>query len=191
MVGKIVPYFGIGVVQVLVILAAAALIFEVPFVGSLTLLLAVTLLFTLVSLSLGFAMWTPVSQPGPGDAGEHVLSDAINPAVGLRLPYRGMPVVIQWLAELLPPTHYIRLVRGIMLAGGVRMALPKSGVLLAMLLVLGLIAVRRSRCRGLSRGRFVHALGQHAHFHRAFRRQVAPDSACNCAGVSAAAGPCP
>jgi len=53
MVGKIVPYFGIGMVQVLVILAAAALIFEVPFVGSLTLLLAVTLLFTLVCLALG------------------------------------------------------------------------------------------------------------------------------------------
>jgi len=146
MVGKIVPYFGIGMVQVLVILAAAALIFEVPFVGSLTLLLAVTLLFTLVCLALGFTMSTLVSsQVQAMQASMFYLMPSILLS-GFAFPYRGMPVVIQWLAELLPPTHYIRLVRGIMLKGwDLRLALPESGVLLAMLLVLGLIAVRRYR----------------------------------------------
>ncbi|MEY4074794.1 MAG: hypothetical protein RJA29_2151, partial [Pseudomonadota bacterium] len=65
---------------------------------------------------------------------------------GFAFPYRGMPVWAQWLAELLPPTHYIRLVRGIMLKGWEwHQTLVQAGWLLAMLLVLGTIAVRRYR----------------------------------------------
>ena len=65
---------------------------------------------------------------------------------GFAFPYRGMPVWAQWLAELLPPTHYIRLVRGIMLKGWEwHQTLEQGGWLLAMLLVLGTIAVRRYR----------------------------------------------
>ena len=65
---------------------------------------------------------------------------------GFAFPYRGMPLLVQWLAEILPPTHYIRLVRGIMLKGwDARLAAPEAGVLLVMLLVLGTVAVRRYR----------------------------------------------
>ncbi|WP_374529630.1 ABC transporter permease [Novosphingobium sp.] len=146
MVGKIVPYFGIGLVQVLVILACAALIFKVPFMGSLPLLLSVTLLFTVVCLALGFTMSTLVkSQVQSMQMSMFYLMPSILLS-GFAFPYRGMPVPVQWLAEILPPTHYIRLVRGIMLKGwDWRLALPETGVLALMLVVLGTVAVRRYR----------------------------------------------
>lgn len=146
MVGKIVPYFGIGFVQTIVVLLAAAYGFKVPFIGSPLLLLAVTLLFALVSLALGFTMSTLVgSQVQAMQASMFYLMPAILLS-GFAFPFRGMPVWIQWLAEILPPTHYIRLVRGIMLKGwDWQLALPHVGVLVAMLLAFGTIAVRRYR----------------------------------------------
>lgn len=146
MVGKIVPYFAIGFVQTVVVLLAAAMVFHVPFVGSLALLLAVTLLFALVCLALGFTMSTLVaSQIQSMQASMFYLMPSILLS-GFAFPYRGMPTWVQWLAELLPPTHYIRLVRGIMLKGwDWRLAVPESGVLLFMLLAFGFIAVRRYR----------------------------------------------
>lgn len=146
MVGKIVPYFGMGLVQVLVVLAAAKIIFAVPFLGSFWLLLFVTLLFTLVSLALGFTMSTMVkSQVQSMQMSMFYLMPSILLS-GFAFPYRGMPVPIQWIAEILPPTHYIRLVRGIMLKGwDVPMAVPETAVLALMLVVLGTVAVRRYR----------------------------------------------
>ncbi|MFM5953029.1 MAG: ABC transporter permease [Novosphingobium sp.] len=146
MVGKIVPYFGMGFVQVLVILAAAKFIFAVPFMGSMVLLLAVTLLFTLVCLALGFTMSTLVgSQVQAMQMSMFYLMPSILLS-GFAFPFRGMPVPVQWMAEILPPTHYIRLVRGIMLKGwDWRLAVPESAVLLFMLLAFGTIAVRRYR----------------------------------------------
>jgi ABC-2 type transport system permease protein len=65
---------------------------------------------------------------------------------GFAFPFRGMPVWIQYIAEILPPTHYIRLVRGIMLKGyDWQQALPGAGVLVLMLAVLTTIAVWRYR----------------------------------------------
>jgi ABC-2 type transport system permease protein len=146
MVGKIVPYFALGLVQIVVVLVAAAAVFEVPFVGSLPLLLAVTLLFALVSLALGFTMSTLVaSQVQAMQASMFYLMPAILLS-GFAFPFRGMPVWIQYIAEILPPTHYIRLVRGIMLKGyDWQQALPGAGVLVLMLAVLTTIAVWRYR----------------------------------------------
>ncbi len=146
MIGKIVPYFALGFVQVIVVLLAAAFVFKVPFVGSLPLLLGVTLLFTLVCLALGFTMSTLVqSQVQAMQASMFYLMPSILLS-GFAFPFRGMPKPIQWLAEVLPPTHYIRLVRGIMLKGwDWRLAIPESGIMLLMLLAFGTIAVRRYR----------------------------------------------
>jgi ABC-2 type transport system permease protein len=146
MVGKIVPYFAIGLVQTVVILIAAKVIFQVPFEGSIVLLMACTLLFALVCLALGFTMSTLVSsQVQSMQASMFYLMPSILLS-GFAFPFRGMPVWVQWLAELLPPTHYIRLVRGIMLKGwDWRLAVPESAVLLLMLVAFGTIAVQRYR----------------------------------------------
>jgi ABC-2 type transport system permease protein len=146
MIGKIVPYFAMGFVQTVVVLFAAAYVFDVPFVGSIVLLMAVTLLFSLVCLALGFTMSTMVSsQVQAMQASMFYLMPSILLS-GFAFPFRGMPVWIQWFAEGLPPTHYIRLIRGIMLKGwDWRLAVPESGVLLAMLLAFGTVAVWRYR----------------------------------------------
>ena len=113
---------------------------------SLPLLLSVTLLFTVVCLALGFTMSTLVkSQVQSMQMSMFYLMPSILLS-GCAFPYRGMPVVVQWIAEILPPTHYIRLVRGIMLKGwDWRHTLPETAVLVLMLVVLGTIAVRRYR----------------------------------------------
>lgn len=146
MVGKIVPYFAIGFVQTVVVLLAAKMMFNVPFVGSLPLMLAITLLFALVCLALGFTISTIVaSQVQAMQASIFYLIPSILLS-GFAFPFRGMPLWVQWLAELLPTTHFIRLVRGIMLKGwDWWLALPETGVLALMLFVLGTIAVRRYR----------------------------------------------
>ncbi len=144
MVGKIVPYLIMGAVQMTVVLLFSSFVFHVPFTGSLPLLVGVTLLFIAVSLALGFTFSTI--------AGNQLFAMQLSffymlPSIllsGFAFPFRGMPRWAQLLAECLPTTHYIRLVRGIMLKGwDISMAAPQAGVLTVMLLVLVFIAVRR------------------------------------------------
>ncbi|WP_225204579.1 ABC transporter permease [Novosphingobium huizhouense] len=144
MVGKIVPYLFIGVVQMVVILIAARVIFEVPFMGSIGLTLVATLLFMVTSLALGFTLSTLAqSQLQAMQMSFFYMMPSILLS-GFAFPFRGMPLWAQWLAEVLPTTHFIRLVRGIMLKGWTFAdAAPQLGVLAAMLLVLGTVAVRR------------------------------------------------
>lgn len=144
MVGKIIPAMLVGFVQMTVVLLCAALIFHVPFVGSLALIVAVTLLFAVVSLALGFTFSTIAqSQIQAMQMSFFYMLPSILLS-GFAFPYRGMPRVVQWFAEVLPTTHYIRLVRGIMLKGwDLAAALPQIGVLVVMLMVLSFVAVRR------------------------------------------------
>ncbi len=144
MVGKIVPNLIVGTVQMVVVLALAALVFKVPFEGSYTLLALVTLLFMVVSLALGFTFSTIAqSQIQAMQMSFFYMLPSILLS-GFAFPYRGMPVWAQRFAELLPTTHYLRLVRGIMLKDwDIALALPQVGVLALMLLILTTIAVRR------------------------------------------------
>ncbi|WP_298173220.1 ABC transporter permease [Novosphingobium sp.] len=144
MVGKIVPYLAIGIVQLSVILLAARFLFQVPFAGPLPLLLGATLLFMVTSLGLGFTLSTLAQSQLQA---MQMSFFYILPSVllsGFAFPYRGMPQWAQTLAEVLPTTHFIRLVRGIMLKGwGIIDALPEMSVLAGMLALLGFVAVRR------------------------------------------------
>lgn len=144
MIGKIVPYMVIGMVQIVVVLTFAALVFHVPFVGSVPLALAVTVLFATVSLALGFTLSTIAqSQLQAMQMSFFYMLPSILLS-GFAFPFRGMPRWAQWLAEVLPTTHYIRLIRGIMLKGwDLSAALPQMGVLALMMVVLTAVAVRR------------------------------------------------
>lgn len=144
MVGKIVPYLIIGMVQMMVILAAAHFVFHVPFAGSVLLTVASTLLFMVTSLALGFMLSTiATSQLQAMQMSFFYMLPSILLS-GFAFPYRGMPVWAQTLGEILPTTHYLRLVRGIMLKGWTYGdALPQMAVLAGMLVLLGTIAVRR------------------------------------------------
>lgn len=146
MVGKIVPYFLIGMVQMLVALVFAAFVFDVPFVGSTLLIFASTLVFIVVSLSLGFTISTLAANQLQA---VYMSIFYILPSIllsGFAFPFRGMPIWAQYIAELMPMTHYLRLIRGIMLKGWtLSMALPNMAILLAMLVVLSTVAVWRYR----------------------------------------------
>ena len=146
MIGKIVPYLFVGFVQTAVILLFAALVFEVPFVGSLVLTIAVTMLFIAVSLALGFTFSTfAATQLQAMQMSFFYILPSILLS-GFLFPFRGMPGWAQALGEVIPATHFMRLLRGIMLKGwGPSSALAESSVLALMLVVLGTVAVMRYR----------------------------------------------
>lgn len=146
MVGKIVPYLLIGVVQTAVVLTFAAFVFNVPFAGSIVLTVGATLLFIAVSLALGFTMSTIAqTQLQALQMSFFYMLPSILLS-GFMFPFRGMPIWAQWFGEFIPITHFIRIVRGVMLKGwDVWTALPQLGVLALMLVVLGTVAVVRYR----------------------------------------------
>ena len=117
MIGKIVPYIVIGSVQVAVILLVSRVLFDVATEGSVTLLCLGTALFITVNLAIGFTISTVTqNQLQAMQASVFILLPSILLS-GFMFPFRGMPVWAQWLGEALPATHFMRLVRGLMLKG--------------------------------------------------------------------------
>lgn len=117
MVGKLIPYMVIGLIQVSLILLLGHFLFQLPFVGSFGLLYFCCMLFIFANVGLGLL----VSVKAPNQLGAMQLSIFILlPSIllsGFMFPYDAMPQAAQWLAELLPMTHFIRLTRGILLRG--------------------------------------------------------------------------
>ncbi len=122
MAGKIVPYILIGYVQVMVILGAARLLFDVPMVGSLTLLLFALVLFMAAHLAVGFTFSTIAKNQLQAMQLTFFFFLPSMLLSGFMFPFRGMPVWAQWIGEVLPLTHFLRIVRGILLKGN---ALPE------------------------------------------------------------------
>jgi len=146
MVGKIAPYVVIGYVQLLVILAAAALLFEVPMVGSVTLLLAMIGVFMLANLAVGFTFSTLAKNQLQAMQMTFFFFLPSMLLSGFMFPFRGMPDWAQVVGEVLPLTHFLRIVRGIMLKGhDALQVLPELWPLLAFLFVAGAVALKRYR----------------------------------------------
>ncbi len=117
MLGKILPYLVVGGVQVAVVLAAAKTIFGVPFVGSLPLLLAAILVFVLALVLLGYTISTVARTQMQA---LQLTFFFFLPSIllsGFMFPYRGMPGWAQAFGEVLPLTHFLRVVRAVMLKG--------------------------------------------------------------------------
>jgi ABC-2 type transport system permease protein len=115
--GKIVPYIMIGLVQVTLLLVAALLLFEVPLAGSIVLLYLAVLIFIAANLALGI---TFSSMARNQLQAMQMTFFFFLPSIllsGFMFPFRGMPVWAQWVGNVLPLTHFLRLVRGIMLKG--------------------------------------------------------------------------
>ena len=146
MAGKILPYVVIGYVQLGVILTAAALLFEVPLVGSLVLLLAMIGIFMLANLAVGFTFSTLAKNQLQAMQMTFFFFLPSMLLSGFMFPFRGMPVWAQYVGEVLPLTHFLRIVRGIMLKGhGAVAVLPELWPLLAFLFVAGALALKRYR----------------------------------------------
>ncbi|WP_339720117.1 ABC transporter permease [uncultured Paraglaciecola sp.] len=115
MLGKIIPYIFIGLLQVAIILGLGYLVFNVPINGGLWALFCITLLFIAASLTLGLVISTIASnQLQSMQLTIFVLLPSILLS-GFMFPYEGMPEIAQYIAEALPATHFMRLVRGVVL----------------------------------------------------------------------------
>lgn len=146
MVGKILPYVVVGYVQLGVILAAAALLFRVPMEGNPVLLLALIGVFMLANLAVGFTFSTLARNQLQALQMTFFFFLPSLLLSGFMFPFRGMPAWAQALGEVLPLTHFLRIVRGIMLKGNDALqVLPELWPMLAFLGVAGAIALKRYR----------------------------------------------
>lgn len=117
MLGKIIPYIFIGLIQVFIILGLGYSVFNVPINGGMWSLLGVTLLFIAASLTLGLVISTiATNQLQSTQMTIFVLLPSILLS-GFVFPYEAMPEIAQSIAETLPATHFMRLIRGVVLKG--------------------------------------------------------------------------
>ncbi len=146
MLGKIVPYIFVGFVQASLILGIGILLFGVPIFGSLLLLAALSTLFITTNLSIGYTFST-VAQNQLQAMQMSIMFFLPNILLsGFMFPFAGMPQWAQWIGELLPLTHYLRIVRAIMLKGATLADLRYDTIALFILMLIAMgIAVTRFR----------------------------------------------
>jgi len=146
MAGKIIPYIIVGYGQVTIILLAAKVLFGVPIVGSLALLSVVLVLFMAANLAVGFTFSTLARNQMQAMQMTFFFFLPSMLLSGFMFPFRGMPEWAQWLGEVLPLTHFLRVVRGILLKGnGAAEIAPDLWPIAAFLLAAAIIALKRYR----------------------------------------------
>jgi ABC-2 type transport system permease protein len=146
MVGKILPYVVMGYLQLGVILGAAFVLFEVPMVGSFALLLVMIGVFIVANLGVGFTFSTIAKNQLQAMQMTFFFFLPSMLLSGFMFPFRAMPVWAQYVGEVLPLTHFLRIVRGILLKGNTFMQLwPELWPMLLFLLVAGALAMMRYR----------------------------------------------
>lgn len=146
-IGKVLPFIGIGLVQVSVVLLLGTWLFKVPIRGSLAELYLAALVFIIASLALGIFISTLARSQFQA---MQMAFFTFLPQIllsGFMFPYAGMPVAAQWFAEVLPLTHFLRLVRGIMLRGAditeLWPALAALGVFIVVMLAIAVSRVHK------------------------------------------------
>jgi ABC-2 type transport system permease protein len=117
MLGKISPYVLVGFVQMAVILIVATLLFHVPIVGSLFVLVPLTMLFIVANLSMGYTLSTVAANQLQAIQMTFFFFLPSMLLSGFLFPFAGMPIWAQYLGECLPLTHFLRIVRSVMLKG--------------------------------------------------------------------------
>ena len=146
MIGKISPNVLVGMVQSVIVLAMARYIFEVPFLGSLPLLAIGVTVFIIANLAVGYTFSTIAQNQLQA---MQMMTFFLLPSIllsGFAFPFAGMPRWAQWLGELLPTTHFLRIVRGVLLKANTAGEIAgELWPLLAFTLVAGSIALLRFR----------------------------------------------
>ena len=146
MTGKIVPYVAIGLIQVTLVLLLAWLVFTVPMQGNLGVLYLAVLLFIAANLTLGLTFSTVAQNQLQS---MQMTFFFFLPSIllsGFMFPFRGMPGWAQAIGEVLPLTHFLRIVRGVLLKGnGLADVLPEAWPIVAFMVVVALIGLRAFR----------------------------------------------
>ncbi len=117
LLGKIIPYILVGYIQVALILLAAKAVFHVPMQGSLPLLLAIAMLFIIANLAVGITFSTLARNQLQAVQMAFFFFLPSLLLSGFMFPFRGMPGWAQVIGEMFPLTHFLRIVRGILLKG--------------------------------------------------------------------------
>jgi ABC-2 type transport system permease protein len=148
MLSKVLPYLGVGAVQVAVVLVAAQGLFHVPFVGRLSVLVAAVFVFVLALVLLGYAI---SSFARTQMQAMQLTFFFFLPSIllsGFMFPYRGMPGWAQALGEIFPLTHFIRAIRAVMLKGADLATIGREmavlGLFVAAYAVVALLRFRRT-----------------------------------------------
>ncbi|MEO6245838.1 MAG: ABC transporter permease, partial [Opitutaceae bacterium] len=146
MLGKIIPYIVVGYIQVTLILIAAHFLFQVPLVGSIPLVYAVSFLFIAASLAVGITFSTLAKNQLQAVQMAFFFFLPSLLLSGFMFPFRGMPEWAQWIGSALPLTHFLRIVRGILLKGnGLAEIAPELWPLALFFLVAMAVGVKRYR----------------------------------------------
>lgn len=146
MVGKILPYVVMGYVQLAVILLAAFALFKVPMEGSLLLLMVMIGVFIVANLAVGFTFSTVARNQLQAVQMTFFFFLPSMLLSGFMFPFRAMPVWAQRVGEVLPLTHFLRIVRGILLKGNAApQVVGELWPMLAFMLVAGAVALKRYR----------------------------------------------
>jgi len=146
MTGKIAPFILVGFVQAAIILGAARLLFDVPMIGSLLLLFAAMILFIASLLALGFTISTVARNQLQAMQMTFFFFLPSLLLSGFMFPFRGMPRWAQTVGEIFPLTHFLRIVRGILLKGnGAADVAPHLWPIAAFMLAVAAIALVRYR----------------------------------------------
>ena len=117
MIGKVLPYVAIGLVQTTVVLALGMWLFQVPLGGSLLHAYIAACLLIVANLTLGLLIATRAQSQFQAMQMTFFIFLPSILLSGFMFPFAGMPKVVQWMAEALPLTHFLRLIRGVMLRG--------------------------------------------------------------------------
>ncbi len=146
MLGKIIPYVLVGFLQAFLIISLGIVLFGVPVVGSLTLLALLSVLFITANLSIGYTFST-IAQNQLQAMQMSMMFFLPNILLsGFMFPFAGMPMWAQYISEMLPLTHYLRIVRAILLKGSTLDNLRyEAGALVMLTLLVMAIALTRFR----------------------------------------------
>ncbi len=146
MIGKVLPYVLVGYIQIIVVLNVGQMLFDIPFEGSRLLFFWVSTLYIVANLLIGFLFSTVARTQMQA---MQMMVFLLLPQIllsGFMFPFRGMPGWAQAIGEVLPATHYMRLVRGIMLKGSTRFDLIADiWPLIALIVVISALALLRYR----------------------------------------------
>ena len=146
MLGKIIPYIVVGFVQAALIIGIGIGLFGVPLLGSLSLLAVLSTLFIATNLSIGYTFSTVAQNQLQAIQMSFMFFLPNILLSGFMFPFAGMPVWAQWIGEALPLTHYLRIVRAIMLKGATIESMHYDAAAMFVLMLIAMtIAVTRFR----------------------------------------------
>jgi ABC-2 type transport system permease protein len=148
MIGKVLPYIGVGLLQTTVVLSLGMTVFDVPVRGHLIDVYGAAMLLIMANLTLGLLVSTKARTQFQAMQMAFFLFLPSILLSGFMFPFDGMPVAAQWIAEVLPLTHFVRLIRGVMLRGANLFDLwPDVLALLTFTIIMMTLAISRFRKR--------------------------------------------